>query len=216
MQEWIQKLFQGPAMTIMGHGQSVEDLNLGLGWVYYGLARALRPTTAVVIGSYRGFVPLIIGKALQDNGDGRVVFIDPSMVDDFWKTPDEVRAHFAEYGVTNIDHHLATTQDFVKSQAYGELSQVRMLYVDGFHTEEQARFDHEAFVEKLTPEAVVLFHDSVRERVSRIYGKDNPYSHTVCRYMDTLRSDPAYEVLSLPLSDGITLVKKRHSGAAIA
>jgi hypothetical protein len=63
----------------MGHLQRVEDANLGLGWIYYGLARVIRPKTAVVIGLYRGFVPLVLGKALADNLDGsRVTFLDPS------------------------------------------------------------------------------------------------------------------------------------------
>jgi hypothetical protein len=40
----------------------------------------------------------------------------------------------------------------------------------------------------------VLFHDSVRERVSRIYGPDKAYTHTVKRYMDALRADPTWQV----------------------
>ena len=51
----------------MGHNQRAEDLNLGLGWLYYGLARLIHPKSAVVIGSYRGFVPLLLGRALRDN-----------------------------------------------------------------------------------------------------------------------------------------------------
>ena len=69
----------------MGHSQSPEDRNLGLGWLYYALGRTLRPKVAVVIGSWRGFVPLVIGKALQDNQiPGELIFIDPSLADDFW------------------------------------------------------------------------------------------------------------------------------------
>ena len=37
MQDWIGRLFENHDLTRMGHGQRVEDLNLGLGWVYYGL-----------------------------------------------------------------------------------------------------------------------------------------------------------------------------------
>jgi hypothetical protein len=90
VEEWIERLFGAPAMTGWGHFQRVADKNLGLGWIYYALARVLRPATAVVIGSYRGFVPLVLGKALQDNGGGEVIFVDPSLVDDFWKDPTAV------------------------------------------------------------------------------------------------------------------------------
>lgn len=208
MQDWINKLFEDLDMVGMGHDQSQDDLNLGLGWIYYGLARTIRPKTAVVIGSYRGFVPLVIGKALQDNGQGEVIFIDPSLVDDFWKCPDCVQAHFALHGVHNIRHQLYTTQEFAKTDTYRDLGEVGLLYVDGYHTAEFARLDHEAFADMLAPNGVVLFHDSVRERRTRIYGEDNAYVHTVCHYIDELRADPKFEVLTFPEGDGLTLVKK--------
>src|SRR5437868_8053364 len=105
MKRWIEKLYEFPPLTKWGHLQTVEDANLGLGWIYYGLARVIRPKIVVVIGSYRGFVPLVLGKALADNrSDGRVIFIDPSLVDDFWKDPQSVRAHFADFDVPNVEH----------------------------------------------------------------------------------------------------------------
>ena len=64
MQEFIRQLFSDPQMLRMGHAQRSEDLNLGLGWIYYGLARLIRPQVAVVIGSYRGFVPAIMARAM--------------------------------------------------------------------------------------------------------------------------------------------------------
>ena len=97
---WIERLFSEPDLQRMGHGQTAADLNLGLGWLYYAQARTLRPTRAVCIGSWRGFVPLLLAKALQDNGDGgRVTFIDPSLVDDFWTDPLRVRQWWARFGI---------------------------------------------------------------------------------------------------------------------
>ena len=205
---WIRKLFEQPEMTQMGHAQRIEDLNLGLGWIYYGLTRAARPNHVVVIGSYRGFAPMVFARALADNREGgRVTFIDPSMVDDFWADPESVRAHFAAYGLDNIDHHCMTTQQFVETAAYQEMGDVDILLVDGFHTAEQARFDHEAFLPNLGGAGYALFHDSVRDRISRIYGRESPYLHTVKLYMDVLRRDPAWEVLALPFGDGLCLVR---------
>src|SRR5207302_8700235 len=75
MEEWIARLFSDRNLLRMGHAQRAEDLNLGLGWLYYGLARVIRPAQVVVVGSFRGFVPLILGKALADNSEGgEVVF----------------------------------------------------------------------------------------------------------------------------------------------
>jgi len=203
-------------MLRMGHAQRRDDLNLGLGWIYYALARVMRPARAVVIGSWRGFVPAIIGKALADNSEaGEVIFIDPSLVDDFWSDPAAVERHFAALGAPNVRHSRATTQEFAASAGYRQLGEVGLLMVDGLHTAEQARFDYLAFLQKLGPEAVVLFHDSVRRFQSPIYGSDRLYEHTVCLLMDRLRATPGLEVMSLPFDGGLTLVRGRPDSLAM-
>ncbi len=101
----------------MGHSQRAEDLNLGLGWLYYAMGRIVRPANVVVIGSYRGFVPLMFARALQDNLEhGVVTFIDPSMADPFWTKPEEVKEYFTGCGVTNVKHFQLTTQQFVETE----------------------------------------------------------------------------------------------------
>jgi hypothetical protein len=54
---WIARLLADDEMVTMGHHQRRADLNLGMGWLYYGFARLVRPKQVVVIGSWRGFVP---------------------------------------------------------------------------------------------------------------------------------------------------------------
>lgn len=209
MQDWIAKLYERSDLTRMGHHQRSADLNLGLGWIYYGLARVIRPRTAVVIGSHRGFVPLVIGKALSDNGEGgEVLFIDPSLVDDFWKDAQAVRAHFAGFGVTNVRHFLMTTQEFAASAAYRSLGEVGLVFVDGFHSAEQAQFDYETFKRLVPPDGVILFHDSLVRRPSRMYGPARVYDHSVYDFVDTLRRDPGLQVFDLPFASGLTLVRK--------
>jgi predicted O-methyltransferase YrrM len=206
---WIGGLFSDPSLTGMGHAQGPENLDLGLGWMYYGLTRLAKPRRVVVIGSWRGFAPMVFARALGDNGQGgRVAFVDPAMVDGFWKNPADVQAHFSAHNLGNVDHHCCTTQEFVESPAWQELGEVGIVLVDGYHSEEQARFDHQAFMPLLAAGGYVLFHDSVRERDSRIYGEDRPYRHTVKRYMDSLHADPAWEVLELPFGDGLCIVRR--------
>ena len=193
----------------MGHSQSADDLNLGFGWVYYGLARAYRPLHVVCIGSYRGFVPMMFARALRDNGGGgHVTFIDPSFVDDFWKTPSQVVDWFARYDVPNIQHLQTTTQDFRASGLLAALPPVDFLFVDGYHSADQARFDHETFMPHLTDGALVFFHDSVTRRVSKIYGADRDYAYSVCDYISTLKSRADMQVIDFPLEDGLTLVRQ--------
>jgi predicted O-methyltransferase YrrM len=213
MTDWIAKLLAHPDLLRMGHGQRVEDGNLGLGWLYYALARALRPATVVVIGSYRGFVPLVFARALADNEEnGQVVFIDPSLADDFWKEPSSVEDHFASFGISNICHYLMTTQQFAQSNAYRSLEPVGIVFVDGYHSEEQARFDFDAFKDRLLPNGMILFHDSVRVRPSRIYGVDRVYEHRVKCFVDQLKQDPRWQVFDIPLFDGVTLVRRADNG----
>jgi len=213
MESWISKLFELPPLTKWGHLQSVEDKNLGLGWIYYGLARVIRPKTIVVIGSYRGFVPLVLGKALADNlNGGQVVFIDPSMVDDFWKDPQAVRAHFARFGVGNVRHYLMTTQQFVQSDAYRSLGPLGMVFVDGYHSKEQVRFDFDAFEGLLTPDGVILLHDTIGCEISKVYGAERAYRRTVKVFVDELKLDKRLQVFDLPFDQGLAMVRKLDAG----
>jgi predicted O-methyltransferase YrrM len=139
---------------------------------------------------------------------GRVIFVDPSMVDDFWKDRKAVEAHFLRHGIRNVRHFLMTTQEFVESPAYVDLDQVDILFIDGYHSHEQARFDYEAFESRLSPQGVVLFHDSVRVRESRMYGPGKEYEHRVRYFIDELKEDRDLQVIDFPLSDGVTLVRK--------
>jgi hypothetical protein len=208
MEDFISNLFRDPDMLRMGHDQRLQDNNLGLGWLYYALGRILRCRRAVVIGSYRGFSPALLAKAMLDNIEGgEVTFIDPSMADDFWNTAEKVKSHFFQLSTPNIAHFCMTTQEFVKSSEFALLSRIGLLMIDGFHSAEQARYDYLAFIEKLDSEAVVMFHDSVRRWTSPIYGKDREYDHTVYLLMERLRQDPGLEVFSLPFGGGITLVR---------
>lgn len=207
---WVRDLLADPEMRRMGHAQRLDDHNLGFGWIYYGLARLLRPARAVVIGSWRGFVPATIARALLDNGEGgEVWFVDPSLADDFWKDSAAVAGHFRRLGTPNVRHYPFTTQDFVKTGDYAALAGVGLVMIDGLHSAEQARFDYLAFAGKLTDDAVVLFHDSVTERTSTFYGEDRAYDHTVCRLMERLKATPGLEVFTLAQGSGLTLVRGR-------
>ncbi|WP_366845960.1 class I SAM-dependent methyltransferase [Sphingorhabdus sp. EL138] len=205
---WLESFLGCPDFQGMGHGQSLSDLNLGLGWVYYGLCRALRPQRIVCIGSYRGFVPILFARALKDNSDdGHVLFIDPSFVDDFWKDQAEVWSHFDKFDAGEIEHHCLTTQKFVASQHFANLGSIDFLFIDGFHSAEQVRFDHEAFIPKLSPRHLVFFHDSLSNNLSTLYGEDKQYNFSVFEYVDELKASGRYQVLDVNVEHGLSIVR---------
>ena len=112
----------------LGHGEIAADLNLGFGFVYYGLVRALRPEHIVVIGSGYGFSVVCLALGLKDNRSGRLTFVDPSysLLENgptntiggvnFWRDPAQVRSHFARFGVEDIvTHYKQTSEDFSRA-----------------------------------------------------------------------------------------------------
>ena len=208
--DWIARILGHADLRAMGHGQRLGDANLGLGWLYYALARVERPAHVVCIGSWRGFVPIVLAQALRDNGEGGwVTFIDPSMADDFWADAERTRAWFAGFGLDNVKHHRLTTQQYVETAEHRSGKPVSLLFVDGYHTAEQARFDHEAFASRLTEDAVVLFHDSIRSKNSAIYGEEHRYIHTVHQYIDALERRADLQVMDFALDSGVTIVRRR-------
>lgn len=215
-QHWIERLFADPDLLRMGHHQRAEDRNLGLGWLYYALGRIVRPRLAVVIGSWRGFAPILFAKALQDNLEGgEVIFIDPSLADDFWKDAARVRDYFLGLGVGNIRHLAMTTQDFVTTDDYRRLERVGLVFIDGLHTEQQASFDYGAFAPLLEPRGFVLLHDSMIVRPDKVYGSEKAYGMSVKLFVDRLKQDPSLQLLDIPFGHtGLTLLRKLDEEAS--
>lgn len=215
MRDWIDNLFHLPEMLDMGHQQRAEDANLGWGWLYYALARIIRPRQVVVIGSWRGFVPAVFAKGLADNVEGgEVLFIDPSLADEFWMDADATRRHFGGVGAANVRHIRTTTNQFVESDVYRELVDVGVVFIDGRHSYEQVRFDFNAFEPKLAPAGVILLHDSAKTGVSLIYGVDDAYAYEVKYFVDDLRRRTDLAVFEIAAAPGVAVVSRRVAVAA--
>jgi predicted O-methyltransferase YrrM len=149
---------------------------------------------------------MVLAQAIQDVGqNGRLVFIDPSFVDDQWKG--DTKAYFKGFGINCISHHRQTSQDFLASSTLKEDS-IDLLFIDGYHTYEQCRLEHEGFTPLLSPRAITLFHDSSSRITSSIYGEDRAYAHTVWRYIDELKKDPGFEVVNLEIAQGVAMVRQ--------
>jgi hypothetical protein len=101
-----------------------------------------------------------------------------------------------------------TTQEFFETDAYRGLGEIGLLFVDGYHSQDQARFDYRSFEGLLAERAIVLFHDSMVLRRSEIYGADKAYDMQVKYFLDELKQDPALQLLDLPFGTGLTLLRK--------
>ena len=101
----------------LGHNEKPDNLNIGFGFIYYGVVRALQPKHTVVIGSGYGFSVICLALGIKDNGVGKLSFIDPSyslLKDgpfktiggmDNWSDPQHVQSHFERFQVAEIVRH---------------------------------------------------------------------------------------------------------------
>lgn len=144
--------------------------DLGFGWIYYAMARNLRPDFAIVIGSARGFSPLCVARGLQDNGHGQVIFIDPSYAGSgdpawdgrgHWEYASEVEKWFDLFGLAPWIRHLKKRSDDAMHEVR-DITQGRyvgLVIIDGAHTHEQSLNDFDSY-SALMSDGAVLFHDS--------------------------------------------------------
>jgi SAM-dependent methyltransferase len=191
----------------MGQAVDEERLDLGLGYVYYGLTRLLKPRDAVCIGSYRGFAPLCIALALADEGSGMCHFIDPGLVDRYWHEPGRADALARDFGVSGHLRHLRMTSE----QAAADPSlppAIDLLMIDGDHSYDAVKFDFDRLGGRVGPDGYVLLHDSTVE------GRGfTPWE--VKRFLQSeVAARPGFEVLTLPFGAGLTVVRRRGEAGA--
>jgi hypothetical protein len=122
----------------LGHNEEPENLNLGFGFLYYGLVRALRPRHVLVIGSGFGFSVVCLALGLNDNSRGHLSFVDPSYSvfrhgpfrtvggTAQWDDPQKVRAHFRRFGVERaVTHYKLRSAEFFTDYADRGREQMR-------------------------------------------------------------------------------------------
>jgi pimeloyl-ACP methyl ester carboxylesterase len=199
----------------LGHGEKKEQLNLGFGFVYYGLGRALRPKHVVVIGSGYGFSVVCLALACKDNGKGKVSFVDPAFAwfregpfqtlggTGMWKKPEQVINHFSQFGVENqVSHFRLTSREFFLSYNRYGLPAVDLGFIDGNHSYSHVREDFLALCSHSRPGAYLFLHDThlpIRERLRH---------SGVKRWLKVVKDHQGlFEVIDFPFSSGVALVR---------
>jgi predicted O-methyltransferase YrrM len=199
----------------LGHREDPATLNLGFGFVYYGLVRALRPRHVLVIGSGFGFSVVCLALGLKDNARGTLTFVDPSysVFTDGplktvggtaqWSDPQRVRDHFRRFGVDFVvTHHKLTSAELFADYCALGLPPIDLAFIDGSHAYADVRDDFVNVVRHAARNSYVLLHDTniyVRELIRHAGVKR--FLMQVVRYRDD------FEVIDFPLASGVAIVR---------
>jgi predicted O-methyltransferase YrrM len=204
----------------LGHREDASRLNLGFGFLYYGLARSLRPEHVVVIGSGFGFSVVCLALGLKDNAAGALTFVDPSYsmwrngpmrtvggVSN-WDDPGEVQAHFERFGVERIvTHYKMTSEEFFSRYDEPELPAIDLAFIDGDHSFPHVREDFIGVMRNARRNSYILLHDSnlfVREAIGH---------SGVKRWLGVIKRDADwFEVVDFPFSSGVAVVRVLRDG----
>jgi pimeloyl-ACP methyl ester carboxylesterase len=200
----------------LGHCERAADLNLGFGFVYYGLVRALRPAHVVVIGSGYGFSVVCLALALKDNRAGALSFVDPSYSVlhngpiktiggvDFWRNPEQVRAHFAQFGVADIvTHYKQTSEEFFDRYKEIGLPKIDLAFIDGNHSYAHVQHDVVAALRHSRKNTYFLLHDT------HIYVREFLRHAGVKRWLrkKAARHKAAFEYVDFPFASGVAVLR---------
>jgi predicted O-methyltransferase YrrM len=198
-----------------GHHEDRQNLNLGFGFIYYGVARALRPKHILVIGSGYGFSVVCLALALKDNGQGQLTFIDPSysVLKDGpfktvggrgqWTDAEAVKAHFQRFGVEGITtHYKLRSDEFFPSYHSFSLPPIDMAFIDGSHAYKDVRYDFSRVMEHGRKNTYIFLHDT------NIFLRELLQHAGVKKWLKLLRKNvQAFEVVNFPFSSGVALVR---------
>lgn len=199
----------------LGHHEDAASLNLGFGFMYYGLVRTLRPRHVVVIGSGYGFSVVCLALGLRDNCEGALTFVDPSYSllkhgplhtvggASQWDDPVKVRAHFARFGLEGlVTHYRETSAEFFSRYAERGLPPIDVGFIDGNHAYVAVRQDFVSVVEQARRNSYVLLHDT------NIYIREMVRHSGVKRWLRVIgRERDHFEVLDFPFSSGVAMVR---------
>ena len=134
----------------------------------FWLIQAARPEVLVELGTYSGvsysaFCQAVLTENLPCRchavdtweGDGHAGHFTEAVFDDF------KQFHDARYAKISTIHR----GTFLEANAKFSDGSIDLLHIDGLHTFEAVRADFEAWLPKMSPRGVVLFHDAAERRL---------------------------------------------------
>ncbi|HEY0243216.1 MAG TPA: class I SAM-dependent methyltransferase [Gemmatimonadaceae bacterium] len=212
----LKRILRKVRITVPGLAPHMDEIDFhsGLGdsaYLLYGLARALKPRVAVEIGSARGKSACYVGRALKENGSGKLFAIDPHTRTN-WNdensidTLDEMRRNISAFG---IQKQVEIIRDISERAAARWMLPIDLLFIDGDHSYEGVKRDWELFMPHVVPFGLVVFHDTLWD-----LKPDSPYSRSdmgVPAFVEELRL-AGYPVTTLDHDFGVSLVQPTPNG----
>jgi predicted O-methyltransferase YrrM len=198
-----------------GHNEEPRKLNLGFGFIYYGVVRALRPKHTLVIGSGYGFSVVCLALGIKDNNEGFLSFVDPSysLLKDgplktiggrgTWSDSTGVRDHFERFGVADIvSHHKMRSDEFFPKFDSLNLPEIDLAFIDGSHAFKDVQYDFMQALGRARKNTYIFLHDT------HIYVREMLRHSGVKRWLNILRKEEqAFEIINFPFSSGVALVR---------
>jgi predicted O-methyltransferase YrrM len=193
----------------------------GLGdsaWLLHGLVRSMKPEFSVEIGSAQGWSTCLIALALEQNLHGKLYAVDPHIAND-WShqdpdhTIDALRANLKAAGLSQRVEIIRKTT----SEAVADLpGRIDFAFIDGDHSFEGVKTDWEIVKPRLSPWAVVVFHDTLWEihRGHAAYDNLRNEKMGVPAFLESLRAE-GYPLITIDADYGLTLVQAAKGSASL-
>jgi caffeoyl-CoA O-methyltransferase len=163
------------------------------------LTRAIGARSAIEVGTFTGYSALCIARGLPE--DGRLLCCD---ISEEWTSIG--RKYWAEAGVdAKIDLRIAPALDTLRSLP--SVEQFDIAFIDADKTN-YANY-YEEILKRLRPNGLILF-DNVLWMGQVLNAADTSEDTRALRALnDKLASDKRIEAVMLPISDGLTIVRKK-------
>jgi hypothetical protein len=120
-----------------------------------------------------------------------------------WNDPDEVRNHFAKFGVEEVvTHYKLRSDEFFSSYSNRNLPDINLAFIDGSHKFQDVQFDFINVLSKCSKNSYIFVHDT------NIYIRELLRNSGVKRYLNLLRrEEKAFEIIDFPFSSGVALIR---------